>query len=401
MKILHVNNKFHFQGGSEQYLYAICCELARIGHKNVVVHGGAAGMNGNAMVAAAYHIHGLNDFNGRMRSALREQVRTIIERATPDIVYIHNITNPYLVEAMAEMRPVIKYVHDHEFYCAKGIRIVHDKLCTTSFLPTCVMNAVRGNGYLCMGGRSRPMAVAKTARKMFMNRRVHHGISHFIVAGSFMQQSLISQGYHEDRISVIPYFTEIPRSAVPESGSNTILFVGRISPEKGLEIFLESLLLLEQDFRFVIVGEGEPAYVSILKNSVREKKLEEKVEFAGWVGNSDIGSYLEKSAFLVVPSIWPEPFGIVGIESMAHGRPAVAFDVGGIPDWLDDRHTGFLIERNNIHDLARRMDLLLRDRELRQDFGRTAYEQASSRFSKEMHLEKLIRVFTDVLSSKK
>jgi glycosyltransferase involved in cell wall biosynthesis len=401
MKILHVNNKFHFQGGSEQYLYAICCELARTGHENVIIHGGADSMEGNAIVASTYHIDGLNDFNGRMKRKLREQVRIIIDREKPDIVYLHNITNPYLVKSLTALRPVIKYVHDHEFYCAKAIRIVHDEICTNSFLPRCVMNAVRGNGYLCMGGRSRPMAVTNTAMKIFMNRRVHHGISHFIVAGSFMQRSLINQGYHEDRISVIPYFTEIPGSAVPDTGSNTILFVGRISPEKGLAIFLESLPLVEQDFRLLIVGEGDPAYLSALKNSVRLKKLEEKVEFAGWVGNSDIGSYLERSAFLVVPSIWPEPFGIVGIESMAHGRPAVAFEVGGIPDWLDDNHTGFLIERNNVHDLARRIDLLLRDRELRQNLGRTAYEQALSRFSKAMHLKKLIRVFTDVLSSKK
>jgi glycosyltransferase involved in cell wall biosynthesis len=401
MKILHVNNKFCFQGGSEQYLYAVCRELAREGHENAVVHGGTEGIHDNAEVSAAYSIHGLNEFNRGSRNELRVQIRAIVERESPDIIYLHNITNPYLVESVTALRPVVKYVHDHEFYCAKGIRIVHNELCTNSFLPRCVINAVRGNGYRCMGGRSRPMAVAGTARKMFLNRRAHRRISHFIVAGSHMQESLVGQGFREDRITVIPYFTDMPENVTPDSGSSTILFVGRLIPEKGLEIFLESLSLLEQDFRFLIAGEGEPGYISVLRKSIREKRLEEKVEFAGWVDNSEIGSYLERSAFLVVPSIWPEPFGIVGIESMAHGRPAVAFDVGGISGWLEDGKTGFLIKRNNARDFAARTDLLLRDRMLRQEFGRTAYQRASMLYNRGRHMTKLLSVFSDVLRSQK
>jgi glycosyltransferase involved in cell wall biosynthesis len=401
MKILHVNNKFHFQGGSEQYLYAVCRELAREGHENAVVHGGAGSIHDNAEVSAAYCIHGLNEFNRGSRHELRDQIRAIVGRERPDIVYLHNITNPYLVEFLTGLKPVVKYVHDHEFYCAKGIRIVHNELCTNSFLPRCVMNAVRGNGYLCMGGRSRPIAVAGTARKMFLNRRAHRRISHFIVAGSYMQESLVSQGFREDRITVIPYFTEIPENVAHNSGSSTILFVGRLIPEKGLEIFLESLSLLNHDFRFLIAGEGEPRYISILRKSIREKRLEDKVEFTGWVDNREIGSYLEKSAFLVVPSIWPEPFGIVGIESMAHGRPAVAFDVGGISGWLEDGKTGFLIKRNDIRDFAAHMDLLLRDSALRQEFGRNAHQRASMLYNRERHMKKLLLVFDDVLHSQK
>jgi len=401
MKILHINNKFCFQGGSEQYLYDICRELAREGHENAVVYGSAESIHDNAEVSATYSLQGLNEFNRGLRHELQMQVRAIMERERPDIVYLHNIINPYLVEAVTELRPVVKYVHDHEFYCAKGIRIVHNELCTNSFLSRCVMNAVRGNGYLCMGGRSRPMAVARTAKKMFLNRMAHQRISHFIVAGSHMHGNLVSQGFRDDRITVIPYFTEIPENVTPDSGSSTILFIGRISPEKGLEIFLESLSILKQDFRFLIAGEGDTGYISALRKSIREKGLEEKVEFAGWVSNSEIGRYLERSAFLVVPSIWPEPFGIVGIEAMAHSRPAVAFNVGGIAGWLENGKTGFLIKRNDTREFAAHMDLLLRDRALRQEFGRNAYQRASLLYNRGQHMKKLLSVFEDVLHSQK
>ncbi len=399
MKILHVNNKFHFQGGSEQYLYEICCELNLLGHENVVLYGGPYKTEHNNQIATAYHISYLDDFNTRLKQKLRGQIMSIMDRENPDIIYLHNICNPYLVQVLTESRPVVKYVHDHEFYCAKKIRIVNNELCSYVFSLHCIVNALRGNGYKCMGGRSMPLTIAKTAKQMFMNSRVHHGIKQFIVASDHMKRNLMKQGYPGGRIAIIPYFTAIPCDIVPDNGNSNILFVGRLSPEKGLDIFLESLLLLEHDFHFVVVGEGHPVYVSMLRAAVRERGLEEKVEFAGWVGNRELGSYYQGAAFLAVPSIWPEPFGIIGIESMAYGRPAVAFNVGGIKGWLEDGKTGFLVERNNIREFAGRMDLLLMDKSLRQELGRNAYERSKTLFNKAVHINNLMSVFTDVLKT--
>lgn len=234
-----------------------------------------------------------------------------------------------------------------------------------------------------------------------MNRRVHQKVKKFVVASNHMKHNLLMQGYRDSEIAVIPYFTEIPDDMPAESPQNNILFVGRISPEKGLDIFIESLALLEADFRFIIVGDGRPEYVDMLHNKVREEKLEEKVEFSGWVDNRHMGEYFAKSAFLVVPSIWPEPFGIVGIEAMAHGRPAISFNVGGISEWLEDGKTGFLIERMDVRGFALKMNLLLRDKSLRHELGQNAYKMASITFNKTNHVQRLIQVFAEVLKKGK
>ena len=234
-----------------------------------------------------------------------------------------------------------------------------------------------------------------------MNKQAHQNVRKFVVASNHMKNNLLMQGYQDDKIAVIPYFTEIPDDIIAESQQNNILFVGRVSPEKGLDIFIESLALLEADFRFIIVGDGSPDYVDMLHNKVREKKLEEKVEFSGWVDNRHISEYHAKSAFLVVPSIWPEPFGIVGIEAMAHSRPAISFNVGGIPEWLEHEKTGFLIERMDIKDFARKMNLLLRNKSLRHELGQNAYKRVSTIFNKTNHIQKLIHVFNEVLNKGK
>ena len=401
MKILHVNNNFHFLGGTEQYLYSICHELNQLGYRNIVIHGSPHDIAYDNTAEKNYPIPFLDDFNTCLKTELKRQVKSILDNEDPDIVYLHNIHNPYIVEVLTELKPVVKYVHDHESYCPKGIRIVNDSLCTNSLSLRCAINAFRGNGYRCMGRRSQPLEVLKKIRQMLMNRRAHRNVKKFVVASNHMKKNLLMQGYQDNRIAVIPYFTVIPDDITEVSQQNNILFVGRISPEKGLDIFIESLELLEADFRFIIVGDGSPDYVDMLHNKVREKKLEEKVEFSGWVDNRHISEYHAKSAFLVVPSIWPEPFGIVGIEAMAHSRPAISFNVGGIPEWLEHEKTGFLIERMDIKDFARKMNLLLRNKSLRHELGQNAYKRVSTIFNKTNHIQKLIHVFNEVLNKGK
>jgi glycosyltransferase involved in cell wall biosynthesis len=214
-----------------------------------------------------------------------------------------------------------------------------------------------------------------------------------------MKKNLISWGYDADKIEVIPYFTEIPKDFKKVNGKNNILFVGRISPEKGLDIFIDILRYLQEDFRFIIVGEGIPNYIDFLLKKIEEINLKNKVEFAGWVDNKNLNRYYEDAAFLVIPSIWPEPFGIVGIEAMAHGLPVIAFGVGGIPEWLEDKKTGFLIERGNIRDFAGKTDILLKDKSLRSEFGQNAYKRASTFYNKTNHISKLIYIFNQVVNS--
>ena len=400
MKILHVNNNFHFVGGTEQYLYSICSELSSLGHRNAVIYDAPHADDYIDAAENRYIIPRLDDFDNRLTREVESHVESVVKKEKPDVIYLHNIHNPCVVRILTGLAPVVKFVHDHEFYCPKGIRILNDRLCCNSRSLICMVNALRGNGYRCMGGRSELRMIVKKSRQLVMNKRAHRKIKKFIVASHHMKNNLISMGYQEDRITVVPYFTDIPDGVTQANEQNKILFAGRLSPEKGLDIFFDILALMEVDFRCVIIGDGPSHYVTMLRNKVKEKNLDNNVEFLGWVDNKCLGEYYAESAFLAVPSVWPEPFGIVGIEAMSHSRPVISFNVGGISEWLEDNKTGFLVERNNKKDFAGKMELLLKDKALRNELGRNAYERASAVFNKANHVQTLISVFNEVIDRK-
>jgi glycosyltransferase involved in cell wall biosynthesis len=80
---------------------------------------------------------------------------------------------------------------------------------------------------------------------------------------------------------------------------------------------------------------------------------------------------------------------MIGLEAMHHGRPVVAFRVGGIPDWLEDHVTGLLVPEQDVDGLARSVEQLLMDTELAERLGRKAYERVRDRFSFDEYVTKL------------
>lgn len=100
---------------------------------------------------------------------------------------------------------------------------------------------------------------------------------------------------------------------------------------------------------------------------------------------------------MVVPSIWPEPFGLIGIEAMYFGKPVVAFDVGGISEWLKDRENGFLVKFPDKKQFAERIKLLLEDSSLTEKFGRNGKEMVKRFLNKEEHINRLLQIYHEVI----
>jgi glycosyltransferase involved in cell wall biosynthesis len=120
------------------------------------------------------------------------------------------------------------------------------------------------------------------------------------------------------------------------------------------------------------------------------------VQFPGWLGPERVNNALDRADALVLPSLWPEPFGLVGPEAGLKGVPAIAFDVGGIPDWLADGINGFLAPGHppTPSGLAEAILRFLRAPG-RQELRRKARE-AALRFSPEAHFTALDGVLREV-----
>lgn len=174
---------------------------------------------------------------------------------------------------------------------------------------------------------------------------------------------------------------------------------GRAVPEKGLDrlLFAVKELLPLPGWRLVIDSDGPE--LKDLKNTAQKLGLADRVEFAGWLPGDQHEALFRKSSVVVVPSVWPEPFGLVGIEAMSYAKPVVAFAVGGIPEWLKDKETGFLVCPYNVKEMAGKISTLIRDPEKAAAMGQSGLSAASQNFSAAIHLQKLLDLYAELIKN--
>ena len=175
-----------------------------------------------------------------------------------------------------------------------------------------------------------------------------------IAASTALAEEARALGAREVR--VIPNGVDLPPHVAEPAEPPHVLFVGRLSEEKGILEFLDATEGLPR----VIVGDGP------LRDRVPEA--------VGFVPHHELGAYYEAASVVCVPSR-REGYGVVAREAMANGRAVVATRVGGLPDAVEDGETGLLVERAELRAAVQR---LLGDEELRRRLGAAARERARS-----------------------
>jgi glycosyltransferase involved in cell wall biosynthesis len=193
-----------------------------------------------------------------------------------------------------------------------------------------------------------------------------------IVASDYVRRRLREGGVPADLLKTVPYFVEAGERDRPPVRPTTptpfrVLYIGRLSEVKGIEVLLDAWARADPTWQLVIAGDGY--HRAALEARARNLALT-NVQFAGYV-ESDIerGHLYQSSDVVVMPSVWPEPFGIVGLEAMSWGRPVIASDVGGVRDWLADGRVGFLARPDDPDDLERLLRRLAGDPQLRSTLG--------------------------------
>jgi len=220
-----------------------------------------------------------------------------------------------------------------------------------------------------------------------------------LVASRHMYGEFERHGVGADRLHLVtlPNPQDARQAPIRTGARNRLLYVGRLTKLKGVGHLLRAIPIaarkLARPLRLTVAGDGPER--ENLKRLAGELHL--AADFAGWIQGGRMRDLMLESDLLVVPSLWPEPFGLVGIEAGACGLPAVAYNVGGIPEWLVAGRSGELAPGDppTVNGLADAMVRALEDSQHHDRLSRGAFEVASG-FTLQRHLSQLEKVLETV-----
>lgn len=248
------------------------------------------------------------------------------------------------------------YAHDHELACLR--RHGYDPLrrpCERTFAPFPCR--------LCALATRPPWMLRALTRDQAGFLREMRGVTTF-VQGAYMRGRLRANGFAAERLLCVPPFwtdhvrarTDFRPAADDGSRPLRILYVGQLVAGKGVRVLLEAAARLRIPFTLTIVGAGRDE--RLLRRRAASLAPRGAVRFAGW--QMDVAPFFAAADVVVVPSLWNEPFCLVGVEALAAGAPVVAFDRGGIGDWLKPGETG-VFAPPTAEGLAQTLDELAAD----------------------------------------
>lgn len=393
MRIAIVGANQDVVGGAETYLTWLLAALVAHGHE----------------VAFAYELSSTDparavdrgiaplirwDLQALTRTAFLEQLTAF----QPDIVFLQGSRDEDLDLTLARRFRAVLFAHAFYATCATGWRVhrlPQRQICARQFGPACLaVNYLRG----C--GARNPVTLLNLYSRQRGRSEVLRALAGTVVASEYMRRVYAEHGVPDRDVHVIPYPTERapdPAPPSPRGSPNRLLFLGRLTSGKGasraIQVTARAQRALGRSLQLTIAGVG-PELERCRKTALR---LGVQVDFAGWVGPEQRLALLRESDVLIVPSLWPEPFGIVGIEAGSVGLPAVGYRAGGIVDWLRPGETGELADGSGFsaRALAAALERALGDPEHHRSLQLGAWRMAHE-FGAARHLSQLENLFYDI-----
>jgi glycosyltransferase involved in cell wall biosynthesis len=397
MRILIATSHRNLAGGVEQYLQSILPGLAQRGHELALVYEYRFDPEKERVDRLDLEIPSRGIAEAGPEAALR-----FVRDWKPEVVYTQGMEAAGFQSALVSEYPTVFYAHNYVGTCASSEKchaFPSPQPCDRQFGPACLVLY-----YPRRCGGLNPVTMWKMYGRSSENNGQLPKYAAILVASAHMRREYERHGVPPEKIHLAPLpnpsegeeFHAAPRSVT----RGNLLFLGRLTKLKGAAEMLRAIPLVQKQL-------GRPLNVTIAGDGPERGHLEKlaaqnqlTAKFTGWVGGSRKADLIAQADLLVVPSLWPEPFGLVGIEAGAQGLPAVAYDVGGISDWLVPGHSGELAPGHppTVKGLANAITRALSHPTHYADLGRGA-RQIAARFTLAAHLSKLETTLETVLGT--
>jgi glycosyltransferase involved in cell wall biosynthesis len=380
LRVLVATPHLGTDGGIAAHVTASVATLSRHGFEVVAVVGEQRA--GVAPMARVICVPGLGSLDAS--ASARAAFLDVVASVRPDVIHVHKLDDPDLLRAAARERAVVVDVHDFVgcITGAKYFRAPGDE-CHRPHGPGCLANLYAKGCVHRRDPRSALRHYPLVSRMLEALRSVDAVVAH----SAFIERHLHGNGV--TRTALVPLFVHPLPTPMPLPSRPRILFSGRVVEAKGVETLLRAAARLEVPLD--IAGDGW--WLPRARLLVARLGLTDRVAFLGWLDGGELAQANERAAVVALPSHWPEPFGLVGLEALAHGRPVVASRTGGIPEWLEHGEVGLLVPPGDEAALARALAELLGDPRRAAALGARGSALVRSSFSAERYVRAVEGVY--------
>lgn len=382
MHILSVHSRYQIRGGEDE------CQEAEVSLLREMHHLVEVYEENNERVAAL----------GTMRMAVRtiwskeaqQTVRRRLSEQPYDVVHVQNffplLSPSVYYAAKAEGVPVVQTLHNYRLLCPNALFFRDGRVC-----EDCLGKSVPWPGvvHACYRG-SRPATGVVTA--MLTAHRAMHTwtemVDVYIALTKFARQKFVEGGLPAEKIVVKPNFVH-PDPGLGEGRGGYALFVGRLSPEKGLDTLLAAWERKAVKIPLKIVGDGPLA--------ARVTKAAETLPQVEWLGRrpmEEVYALMGEAMVLIFASEWYETFGRVAVEAFAKGTPVIAANIGAIAELVEHGRTGLHFRPGDAEDLAAKVEWVLTHPEALAQMRREARTEFEAKYTAKENYQRLMEIYT-------
>lgn len=313
-------------------------------------------------------------------AARRVQASIVAER--PQVVHVHNTfpaASPSVYAAAAAHEvPVVQTLHNYRFVCPAATAFRNGHVCTDCVGRSFPWPAV---AHACVRDSRAQSLVAVATTSVHRTRGTFtRGIHGYIALTSFQRDLMIRGGFQAEGIRVIPNFLE-PDPGLGREIRAGVLFVGRLSREKGIASLLDAAAFVPGVIGLVGSGPLEPL--------AQQANAAGHVVFHGALTRSSVVDELRRTIALVLPSVWYEGFPLVLLEAFATGTPVIASRIGSLGELVEDGVTGLMADPGNAADLAARIRWATTHPDKMRRMGLNGRRMYEARFRGQTHLDAL------------
>jgi glycosyltransferase involved in cell wall biosynthesis len=401
MRILNVSQNYFVVGGMDVAMFTLERVLRAHGHE--VIPFTAADVQNAPTPYARYFPPAARTEGAGAKDALEtlysrragHAIARLLDEQQVDLVHLHSYFKRLTPAILPEIRrrgiPLVQTLHEYRAVCPVSTLYRDGKVCTDC-QGRRYRNVIR---HRCAGGslaRSAWNYAEMQASDWLGHKR---DVARYITVSDYQRDLLIAMGMDADKLVTVHHPVDLPAPSPDGAKPSGVLFFGRLEAEKGAGLLLEIAERLPGE-RLVIVGDGSRREDLVRAACDRGRA---NVEFRGTLHGDALGAAIDAAACVIVPSLWPEAFGLTAVEALAHATPVVASAIGGMLDTVRDGVDGFLTAPGDVAALVEGVRRLTGDPDLARRMGQAGRERMANAFSADIFYRRTMHVYEEALGT--